>query len=447
MGDIESLTGQWYGQGDMILQGTNKFGMHGGSSLPDQDGMVADINDELTCFQQQWHVNTVRILIDVSFWYYDQQYAYWNGNQWIVTTHDDGQGYLFSYRNYVELVAQLAMAKGMYLDFCPYEVLSSYNGSNNHALPTSEAAYFDNPVALKWLKSVNGGNEQQFWIDFWASVDSRLAKYPNVILEAWNEPNVVDHDDPARFAYYNGYLYPMYNQIRNVDHATNLVMMQYYMGVIPGHVDLTYGNEIYALLTNLTVSNLVITEHVYRNWIDTSNIYLNDGWGVHDYSDVSEAMDQLMSTYTAPLPLVSNEMGIWNAFGGGNYYPSSPENTYANALTWWDSILTWDRLHNVGFFGYYFFQSGFWGYPSESLLSDGLLGALPDMATPNSAGIYFIIQAGLVQQPTPISVVQTPSNTPSVLLSQTSTGTFTAPQGLSQKIQQNIEDLSKHDFI
>jgi hypothetical protein len=376
-GDITSLDGQWFGISAPLAYG-NKF-------VTDQPALTANINAELSLFKNTWDVNSIRIIFPADWWYYDNLTAIWNGTNYVIQPYPNTTGNpVFSFRNYVELVAQLAMAQGIYVDFCPFQILNYYNDTNSNGIPMVSAS--QDLAQQAWLASVDSGNETNFWINWWHSVDQRLGKYPNVIFEMWNEPclSTVIQPDPYRFNYYNEYLYPCYNQIRNVDHETNLIMMQYYTGISPGFRDLSYCGEIYSTLSNLTVSNLVFTTHLYR---DIPGYGLNTGWGI-DQTTINSQMAAMMATYTPPCPFVCNENGVATdtTMYNNSAYSNMANETWSNALSFWNAILTWCGTNNVGFTAYFWMcQDGTYGVRNEALLQAGGV-------SPNDVGAAFIAQ-------------------------------------------------------
>ena len=78
------------------------------------------------CYQQVWHVNMVRMLIPVNW--------YWQNN--IVPSMQDPTYYPdlttpISYQTYIATVAAQAAKYGIYIDLCPYELVSNYQDSNS----------------------------------------------------------------------------------------------------------------------------------------------------------------------------------------------------------------------------------------------------------------------------------------------------------------------------
>ncbi len=214
----------------------------------------------------------------------------------------------------------------------------SYAQDGIPMVPSSQTTFTRN-----WLASVDGGNEGAFWITWWHSVVEVLGKYPNVIFEMFNEPISSTSNqpvDPLRFDYYNNYLYPVYNQIRNVDHNENLIMVQYYYNSAPNqtkNADLSWAQEIYNTLNPLTISNLVFTTHFYR---DVPN------WGViidweFEEDKVFAQLDDLMASYTPNVPLEVNESGAATdpSFYGNPNLSNTLNETREMALSWWKSVI------------------------------------------------------------------------------------------------------------
>jgi hypothetical protein len=154
------------------------------------------------CYQQYWHVNMIRILIPVDWWWIDN----------VVSTQyqSSAPNITISYRTYIETLVQEAAKYGIYVDFCPYSAVNGYLYSGSwEGEPIT--GWVSGTASASFMQNVTlgaGRTEMQFWEQWWTSIVQRIGSYPNVILEMWNEPG--DNQVP-----YFSYMVDMYQTIRN----------------------------------------------------------------------------------------------------------------------------------------------------------------------------------------------------------------------------------------
>ncbi len=178
-GDLQSASGMWSTQGMAVADWSQKWN-------PISDNIPL-MDATFRCYQQVWHVNMVRMLIPVNW--------YWQNS--IVPSMQDPTYYPdlttpISYQTYIATVAAQAAKYGIYVDLCPYELVSNYQDSNSGGAQGQPMGNWDSP-AQNFLAST-GLTEPQFWSQFWSLMANNLKGYSNVIFEAWNEPQNSGYD-------------------------------------------------------------------------------------------------------------------------------------------------------------------------------------------------------------------------------------------------------------
>ena len=137
----------------------------------------------------------IRVFIPVN-WYWNDNFSYgWNQSAndgqgaWI-----NGVGPQVSYRNYIKTIVEEAVKYGIYVDICPYQLVDVVDGGTNQGIPLANNWDSAGQSFLQTLKL----SEPQFWRQFWRQIGDDLKTYPNVIFEAWNEPNDAQTMTPYR---------------------------------------------------------------------------------------------------------------------------------------------------------------------------------------------------------------------------------------------------------
>lgn len=369
------------------------------------------MDQTFAAMQSQWHVNMIRVFIYPSWYYRDN----------IVPAQEDPTNYgahttPISVKNYLKTLAQEADKYGIYVDIVPYMLTPSASSFGNDPYATSSFGWQGMPMmgwdeaGTRFLKDAGyGNNEQGFWSWFWTDMANTLKDYPNVIFDAWNEPNVGSDVDMIPQGFMT-YLQTMYTAIRSTG-ATNLIMMQWHMGWFPNG----YGNNLaFASQIDKAIhpTNMVYTTHFYYYAPSDLSSY----WA-KNYAGIKSQLQTAINSMGVVAPLVSNEEG--------SCLTSSPNKQ--NDYTWWQNLLAAQRDLNIGATPYYWLSdSGLGGvYAGESMLSSGY--------SPNTMGQNFIsaykattttpsVTPTLTVTPTPTA---TPTPTPTVTQTHTPTPTVT----------------------
>ena len=384
-GDLQSASGMWSGQGMSTAAWGQKW-QSISSNIPLMD-------QTFQSYQQIWHVNNIRLLIPVNWW--------WTDNVAPSNFDSGASSTPISYRTYIETVVQEAAKYGIYVDICPYNVFDGYtdnSGGNVNGIPGSLGANANN-----YMLSINSNGELQAWQTWWTSLASRLGQYPNVIFEAWNEPTTTGNS-PVPASYMN-YLSTMYSTVRSS--SQNLILMQWDVGYIPNYNDLSWASQITSAIPNSV--NLAFTTHAYRH-----APYFNTQWAT-TYSGVKPQLQAGIASMGVTAPLVFNEAGSCM-----NYVSSSD---VQNELNWWDGFVHSASDLGVGVTAYYWMSDADLGpiYSGESLLS-GIWAQNAASPTPNAVGQIFLNYAPVIPVPTPIAM---PTSTPAPTSAPASTPTTT----------------------
>lgn len=325
------------------------------------------------CFRDVWHVNMIRIFVIPEFYWRD-----------IVSVA--GQFPIpVSTRNYIKTVCAEAAKYGIYVDLVPYTLLSFTEAFA--AGPYLSVDRFQGLPGLGWNADAVrffsdmgfANNEMGFWNAFWTQMANDLKSYPNVIFEAWNEPQDSNADNTPVPAGYKTYLSTMYNAIRATG-ATNLIFMQWRLGWYPNG----WGNNLdWAGVINTTLggnpSNVVYTTHWYYYAPSDNSSY----WTLNA-NTIRTAIQNAVAGMGVNAPLVVNEAG------STLYYSPNVNNDYS----WWNSICTIAKSLGIGLTLYYWAGAateGGTGWANESILLNG--GAWPSGAaspSPNPMGQNFI---------------------------------------------------------
>lgn len=356
-GDIESASGMWSGPGQTVYAWNQKW-----LSISDN---LANMDATFRCYQQTWKVNMIRLFVSVNWYMQDN----------ITASEEDPENYPtwttpISYRTYIATVTAHASKYGIYVDVCPYQLLSGYQdnvGGGQQGLPlmgwdTAGTAYLNS----------TGLTEAQFWGKYWTQMATDLKSYPNVIFEAYNEPQNTGTDNIT--ANYLSYLKIMYSAIRNVT-SQNLIFMQWQAGYIPTYNDLSWCKQIATAIPKAI--NLVYTTHVYRH-----APYFNQQWGTTT-AKVQSQLTTAVKSMGVSAPLVINEAGCcMNAV--------TVKDT-TNEYNWWSAIISAAKNRGVGFTAYYWMSDSDLGpvYSGEALLT-GYWHIGASSPSPNRLGRAFL---------------------------------------------------------
>jgi hypothetical protein len=381
-GDIDSLSGIWSSPGDAVFNYGEKW--QTGTTL------TTKMDATFQCYRDVWHVNMIRIFIPVSWW--------WTDNINPGQAYGDGPSQTMSYRSYVETVVVEAAKYGIYVDICPYSVLSYYEGSGTwDGIPGSLGS-----SSLAFMHTINS-DEMTAWKTWWTSVANRLGQYSNAIFEMWNEP------ENEQAPYYN-YMINSYQAIRATG-STNMIFMQYYMGLVPTYHELDWIPQFNSQLKSAigqTPVNVAYTTHPYR-----FSPYPNLQWS----TTIDGVKAQLNSANIVPatrssscdVPLVFNEAGVMmdpNTYSGSG-------SSLTEELSFWDALLKNSQQMGIGVVAYYWMQTGVWAN-SQALISSATWDSGSSSPTPTQAGQTFIddyVAPSATQTPEP-TASPTPIPTP-----------------------------------
>lgn len=373
-GDIDSITGNWGGEGEAIFSYSYKW-----RTLTD---LTSRIDQTFQCMRDVWHVNAIRAFVDVNWWWQDTI----NPSQ----AYGQGPNQLLSNRAYWELVLQRAQQAGIYVIFCPAQVFDFYTAEsygNSGGQPTALTA-----EGSAYMATIDP-NEMQAWRLWWTSVVNRLGQYPNVIWDLWNEP-----DSPTVKANYFNYMIEMYKTIRGLGN-NNLILVQWHQCVVPNYSDeLTWIPDFQTQLTSAigtTPVNVVYSTHAYRyHW--------NYNWKV-SYTDLlAQFQTQNMIGCTRSggidVPVLISETGVGLDL---------TETALSDELTWWASLLNVCNDLDIGIVGYYWTPHLGWS-PDEAFV-EGAWAAGQASPTPTTAGQLFIDAASSTYVTLSVSI-QSPEN-------------------------------------
>ncbi len=380
-GDLQSASGMWSAPGEPVFTWDQKW-----QPLSEN---IPRIDATFRSYRDYWHVNMIRLLIPVDWWWMDTVYP-----QDYQPTAPNNEP--ISYRNYIETVITRAAKYGIYVDLCPYSAVNTYlysgssEGEPGFWIPGTASYNFMQTVTVDAGKS-----ESQFWKEWWTSVVKQLGRYANVIFEMWNEPG---HEKEPFF----NYMVESYSTIRDLKNQ-NLIFMQWHPGIVPDYHTLTWAPELYNQLKQSIGKdpvNLVFTTHPYRH-----SPYPNLQWA-YSYSGVqSQLLNESMVPQTRnsnfTVPLLFNELGVLDSEVTYDYWQHPYEEFGEENLTvserrerehlFWDAILRNAKELGIGVCVYYWMQDsaaqeyGYWG---ESIISSDIwTGPTP---TPNYAGKVFI---------------------------------------------------------
>ena len=394
-GDLQSASGMWSGPGMAVASWSQKW-QSISSNIPLMDAT-------LQSYQQYWHVNMIRVLIPVNWWWMDNV---------VPSQYQSGAPSTpISYRTYIETLVQEAAKYGIYVDFCPYDVFDGYtdsSGGNGNGIPGSLST-----SAYNYMLSINSGGETQAWNTWWTSVVNNLGQYPNVIFEMWNEPDDGSNSatSAAATAYFN-YAIQTYETIRSAGN-TNLIFMQWHMGLIPTWTQLDWVPQLYNKLQSTigsTPVNVAFTTHPYRY-----SPYPNTQWAT-TYTAVQaqlNAPNMVPATRSngVNVPLVFNEMGVCQTVADNQ------------ELSYWDAILHNAQDMGIGVVAYYWMSDSDLGpvYFGESLVT-GTWASGAQSPTPNVVGQTFLNYVPTTPSPTP-TPTPTPTATPTPIPTATPTPT------------------------
>ena len=328
----------------------------------------------------------IRIFVSADWWWQDNVNSY--------LSYGQGPDQNMSYRSYIQLIVQEAKKYGLYVDFCPYEVVNYYSDGVSDGIPGSLGT-----ASLNYMHTINP-DEMQAWHLWWTSVVTTIGQNPNVIFEMWNEPddgtNTATSSTAA--AYFN-YTIQAYTTIRSTGN-TNLIFMQWHASLVPTYTNLDWVPQLYNQLKNSidsTLINLAFTTHPYRRAPTPNLQWATTYVGVKNQLNSPDMIPATRSN-GIDVPLVFNEMGVMadpsiynNDFYADAQLPESNlsiDQKMQNELSFWDAILLNAKDMGVGVCAYYWMQTNvWWGWEA---LATGDWAANTASPMPSQAGQIFI---------------------------------------------------------
>jgi hypothetical protein len=341
---------------------------------------TAIMDQTFESMKNDWHINMIRVFFYPSWYYRDNIVpAQESASHSSMTT-------AISIKSYLQTMATEASKYGIYIDLVPYMLTPSSSSFGLDKYASSNFGWQGMPLC-GWDSAGNqfladagyGNNEAGFWNWLWTDMGNTFKDYPNVIFDAWNEPNVgLDNDAiPSGFM---TYLQTMYTAIRSTG-STNLIMMQWHMGWFPNG----YGNDlswVKQIDNTIHPTNVVYTTHFYYYAPSDLTSY----WAT-DYAGLKAQVHTAINSMGIVAPLVINEEGSCLAYSSNQ----------ARDVTWWINLLQVQYDLGIGAGAYYWLSDAGLGpiYAGETMLSSGY--------APNAMGQAFInaYRAGTTQIETP----------------------------------------------
>jgi hypothetical protein len=321
------------------------------------------------CYQQVWHINMIRVFITVDWYYQDN----------VTPSVEDPENYPswttpISYQNYIKTVVEQAAKYGLYVDLCPYQLTSFYRDSNRAGAQGLPLCWWDDTG--KAFLSSTGIDETTFWSRFWTLLATNLKDYPNVIYEAWNEPQL-NGNEPIPQTYLT-YLSTMYNSVHSVT-TQNLIFMQWQAGLIPYYNDLSWCKQINQAIPNN--QNIVYTTHAYRH-----SPSFNPQWETSQ-DGVLTQLKTAKDSMGVNAPLLINEAGSCTL------YVSADDKQ--NEVNWFSSLTSAAKSLGVGLTAYYWVSDDDLGpvYSGMALIS-GIWEVNATSPAPNQMGRIFLNYLG-----------------------------------------------------
>lgn len=243
----------------------------------------------------EWGANVVRINTCVEYWKFDVD----------------------SHRQHIRDLAEMCLARGIYLVYCPWNIKGGDNQYTSGILPYPPYHTRTDIIA----------NEQEF-VDYWLTVAQELKDYPNVIYEIWNEAGgSVQNNVSAR----NHYFDVVVNVTKTIRQVTDqLCIVQWGFGAGPGFPLQFWLSDLkndWMDANNLT--NVAYVTHLYNEMY---------GGGGSSYDQVkiqlqSDGIEWAISTLQVPLVITET-----SAYSG---YEQAWNNTLAILNEWGVNYVGW----------------------------------------------------------------------------------------------------------
>ena len=238
--------GRWLldGKGNvMVLHSVNKVEMADdpdGAWMDDTYWNATKVSQEIG-IMKSWGVNTIRLLINVEDWKYNNNAPY-------------AAEYA---RNAIKRVIEIAHDKGMYVCITNFRVTNYWHGGNQDPLPYPP--YQTSTSASSII------NSQQQFIDYCASIGQELRVYSNVLFEIWNEPFV---DNAQAFSSWINVTQNVVTAMRNVGfNAPIICQWDRISWTNLDYPQIPHGsmnNWVETLKPRDVAGNIVFSTHAYR---------------------------------------------------------------------------------------------------------------------------------------------------------------------------------------
>lgn len=343
----------------------------------------AAMTSTFSSLKNDWNVNMIRIFIYPSWWYRGDIIPAQ------VSSDHSSKTTPINIKSYVSNLCSKAQEYGIYVNIVPYTLTphaSSYD--LDPYADIGESHYQGLPLCNIWsnraqnfLDSTEFESESAFWSWFWSDMASTLKNHPNVIYEAWNEPNDSPLDNSPISTKYLQYLELMYNSIRNVDKDAPM-MFQWRLGHVPNgwNSDLRW---VKTIDDKFSPTNIIYTTHFYyqAGWgagTDNSMSTHKDwGWAL-DEPTLKSQIQIAIDSMGIVAPLVINEEG--SCLSG----VKALGNNVTESYIWFENLIKAQNSLNVGSCAYYWLSDAGLGtaFAGETILSNN--------HSPNEMGTAYI---------------------------------------------------------
>ena len=351
------VRGWWSGPGEPFSEGRWET---------DLTLLTQRIDDNLAAIKL-WEGNVIRVFLAVNWWWIDTINPY--------QRYGEGPNLDMSYRNYFELLVQRAQLQGIYVIFCPYELVSYQedyvgfgglpvpNGPDSRGKSVLDAIYSGDSTYIEPMRR------------WWQSVTGRLGNYPNVIFEMWNEPDDVDKTD-----WFN-YQIEMYKTMRQT--TNNVILFAWRECAIPRwQEELTWIPDLHNQLRSSLASEPFNVGYVFHTYRYEHNL----DWG----TSYSVVLDQLTApnwiqqtrSASVDVPVICSETGMGLDASNLN-----------DEMGWWDGLLRSFNELSIGYIACYWMPADAGWRPEQGLLTANSTNYWPagqPSPDPSSSGTIFL---------------------------------------------------------
>jgi hypothetical protein len=331
----------------VILRGVNKVefaddpdGTWMGSTMWKDENVAAEVDA-----MKSWSINVVRCHMSVELWKYDAG----------PNSGNPASPYCaISAREAIKRLLTMAAEKGIYVLLDGYSIGSYWDGGDQDPLPFPP--YQKSTNASEVIGSVDD------YVEWMKSVANELKRYPNAIIELWNEPDY-NPKEPA----YTDWLNASQRAITAIREtgAENLIVFQWTTGVYCNLPDVNVESGGYALrdwleraITALSdpLGNLVFSTHIYRSGGGTglyTTTAMQEKWGSQyawDYDEIKRAFLYMGLKWAGEelnVPLIIGEIG------GNLGWETSNPTEHQHEMIGFNNTLTILNEWNMGYIGFW----------------------------------------------------------------------------------------------